>query len=137
MASRTEPKITYNFMKDSPHQPDAKLTEDWGYDKHGVDTKYSKADPVGSLNHVPTRHPKESGGAHTRKYYITAATEPAELKALRERSGIKTPNPIDHILPPPKSGFDPERIIPQPKTGKGKPGDWHGNITRDGTHTTS
>jgi hypothetical protein len=117
--------------------PKLQTSEDWGY-PCGIGTKHISNAPIQN-NSAPTHHPKDSGGrpGFSRKYHVTAATEAPELRKLRERSGFKTPNPIDHILPPPKSGFDPERIIPQPKTGKGKPGDWHGNVTRDGTHTRS
>jgi hypothetical protein len=123
-------------MKDSPHQPDAKLTEDWGF-PCGIGTKYISGEPIKD-NSAKTRLPAESGGSGcTRKYFITQATESSELQKLRDKFGFKTPGKMDQIFPPPKSGFDADRMPTMPKKTSGKPGDWHSNISKDGTHTTS
>jgi len=125
-----EAATTYKFTV-MQNAPKLKLSDNWGIPAK-IEHKYTTTDPI-SYDVCPTTHPKDLRTNFSRKYFISPASEPAELVALRKRSGMNTPGKMDHIFPPPKTGFDSERIINQPKKS-GKCSDWGGGLDQSNNY---
>jgi hypothetical protein len=111
--------------------PSLKKSDSWGYDKHGVNTRETTADPVKSLHHVETQHPSDLRPGFSQTVHNVELSEPSEVTRLREAAGFNTKGKV--ITKPAGPATERERIVGVAKRNKGsRCSDWGGGVVHEG-----